>query len=203
MKTNIRPVLSRLNEESLREESHNYDIKPQDRMLAITENTGVFYNTMLRGASTRRVLEIGTSVGYSTLWFADAIQDLGGHITTIEQNPSKIKRARANFEEAKTSQMITIKQGIALEILNEMKKNQDRFDFIFIDADKENVTEYFDLAFELLNPGGIIGVDNMNYPEKYKSHMKEFDKHVRGYKDIHVVTLDIGNGQEVIKKIPA
>lgn len=195
----VASVLERLESESRLERSR--DTPPEDRMLAITRDTGEFYNMLLRLSGARDVLEIGMSVGYSTVWFAEAVRDAGGHITTIEQNPSKIRRAGANFDEAGVSDIISIIQGTALDMLEGMVAGGKRFDFVFIDADKENVAMYFDLALAILNPGGVIGVDNMHHPERFREHMGEFDRHVRSHAGIQALTLHLGNGQELIRKI--
>ena len=184
------------------ERSRRVDVAPEDRMLAITRDTGLFYNILLRTSGTRRVLEIGMSAGYSTLWFADAVLENAGEIISIEQNPSKIKRAKRNFEEAGVSEIITAIHGTALDVLHEIGQSGARFDFGFIDADKENCKNYFDLAFPMLDVNGIIGADNMLYPEKYREEMSRFADHVRAYPNARTVTLDIGNGQELTVKTP-
>ena len=104
------------------------------------------------------MLEIGTSVGYSTIWCAEAIAENKGKIITIEQNQKKINRAEKNFQKAGLSDFITIKKGIAINILQELKfeeKYQEYFDFVLIDADKENVIEYFDLILPMVVKGRI------------------------------------------------
>ena len=77
-------------------------MEPQDRMLAITKETGELLNMILRIKKAKTMLEIGTSTGYSTIWCADAIKDQSGKIITIEQNTSKIIRARDQFSERQT-----------------------------------------------------------------------------------------------------
>ena len=90
MNERIRSVLKRLEDQSHLEKSRVVDVPSEDRMLAITPDTGQFYNILLRAIKAKKVLEIGTSVGYSALWFADAILDHEGEIITIEQNAAKI-----------------------------------------------------------------------------------------------------------------
>ena len=194
-------VLERLERQSELEKSHRYDVPPEDRMLAITKDTGMFYNVLLRSSGVRRVLEIGTSTGYSTLWFADAVMaNGGGEIVTIERNPSKVKRAMSNFEEAGTDGLTEVVQAAALDTLNEMRRAGRTFDFAFIDADKENCKEYFSMAFPMLKVHGIIGTDNMLYPSKYRKQMEEFADYVRGISNAETVTLVVGNGQELTVK---
>jgi caffeoyl-CoA O-methyltransferase len=75
------------------------------------------------------------------------------------------------------------------------------FDFIFFDADKENLTKYFDLALPLLKKGGIIVTDNILYPEEYRLTMSQYVEYVRSNDSVTSVSVPIGNGQEVTLKI--
>ena len=98
-----------------------------------------------------------------------AIIEKSGKIITIENNPDKIKRANVNFQKSGLSKSIIIKEGEAMEILkvlNTQEKNNGFFDLVLIDADKENIIEYFDLILPMVSPGGLIITDNMLYPEK-------------------------------------
>ena len=203
MNSDISRVLDRLEEQSQLEKSRKVDVPPEDRMLAITKETGKILNMILRLKKAKNMLEVGMSTGYSTIWCAEAILENQGKIITIEQNPDKISRAKRNFEDAKVSQCITIKRGIAREILSELNQegNKEFFDFVLIDADKENVTEYFDQILPMTSIGGVIITDNMLYPEKYKEHMSEYAKHIRKHQNVRTMTLPIGNGEEITMKL--
>jgi len=102
----IAHVLSKLDKQALEERSTNNNLSKEEMMLSITHDTGLFLNILLIANKAKRILEVGTSAGYSTLWFADAIIYNYGHnngtkaITTIESNPTKVTRARRNFVEA-------------------------------------------------------------------------------------------------------
>ena len=146
MNIKILDVLSKLDEEANKERSGEVIVNPNERMLAITSDTGMFFNIILKSIRAKRVLEIGTSTGYSTLWFADAVQynypnNEDGHIITIEENPSKITRARKNFEDAGANNIIDIQEGKAGDLLRSMlkeyqnsikKEKVEPFDFIFL-----------------------------------------------------------------------
>ena len=169
-------------------------------MLAITKETGEILNLILRLKDAKNMLEIGTSTGYSTIWCAEALLENNGRIVTIEKNPDKIQRAKKNFEDAGVSSIIEIKQGEALKILSEISSDQkfkDYFDFVLIDADKENVIEYFDLISSIIKIGGVIVTDNMLYPEKYRVGMKKLSDHIKMKPNFHTKTIGIGNGEEV------
>ncbi len=152
MNEHILTVIKKLETRSKLEESDQIEVNHDERMLAITEDTGQFYNLFLKAIKAKRILEVGTSVGYSTLWFADAVLDNGGVITTIEQNPSKISMSKANFEEARVEHIIENVQGEAIKILSQISDNikaekEKQFDFAFLDPDKELNSEYFDLIY--------------------------------------------------------
>jgi predicted O-methyltransferase YrrM len=207
MDKKISIVLKRLESKSNYEEK-NFDKIPHDeRMLAITKDTGIFYNTILRMQKPKRILEIGTSTGYSSLWFADAILGLKTKILTIEQSQKKIEMATRNFKSAGVSKIIQIKQGNAKDILNQMlkefRKNKSKkyFDFIFIDADKEEYRFYFDASLKLLKKGGIIAADNIIYPERFQMYIKKYMAYVYTKKNIQTSIIPIGNGQQISIKI--
>ena len=167
----------------------------------------------------QRILEIGTSVGYSTLWFADAmIQNGMGKpegaekpIITVDINHSKIEKAIKNFDEAEVRGMIDVLEGNASDVLHELLKNfQDKnhakktdglFDFVFFDADKEYLREYFDLVLPMVRTGGIIATDNMLYPEDYRPLMSEYGNYVRSRPSVGSVMVPIGNGEEITIKL--
>jgi predicted O-methyltransferase YrrM len=113
----------------------------------------------IRGA--RRILEIGTLGGYSTIWLATALPD-DGHLISLELEPSYAEVARANAERAGLAGLIEIRVGPALDTLRELiDEGAGPFDLTFIDADKRNTPEYFQLALELSRPGSVIVADNV------------------------------------------
>ena len=200
----ISKVLNKLETQSDLEKSRIADVSPEDRMLAITKETGELLNMILRLKNAKNMLEVGMSTGYSTIWCAEAISVQSGKIITIEQNPSKIKRAKENFQKAGVIDTITIKEGLAMQVLTELSLQQrykDFFDFVLIDADKENVKEYFDLIFPMVSAGGVIVTDNMLYPEKFRQDMKKFSDYLRENPKLRTITSPIGNGEEITIKL--
>ncbi len=204
MKECISKVLDILEKQSNLEKTRKVDVPQKDRMLAITKETGELLNIILRLRDAKNILEIGTSTGYSTIWCAEAIYERSGKIITIENNPDKIKRASKNFQNAQISDIITIKEGNAIDMLNELKideKNNEFFDFVLIDADKENIMRYFDLILPMVTIGGIVVTDNMLYPEKYREEMEKFSNHLKKNTSVRTTTVSIGNGEEITFKI--
>ncbi len=200
----ISDILEKLEEQSILEKSKKFDISPEDRMLAITKETGELLNMILCLTGAKNMLEIGMSTGYSTMWCAEAIRKQSGKIITIEQNQNKINRAKENFQKAGIADIVTIKNGLALGILQDLslqKEYRDFFDFVFIDADKENIIEYFDLILPLTSVGGVIVTDNMLYPEKYREDMKVFSDYLKQNPKLRTIMTPVGNGEEITMKL--
>ena len=208
-------VLSKLDTQALEERSNKNNLSKEEMMLSITHDTGLFLNILLIANKAKRILEVGTSAGYSTLWFADAIIYNYGHnngtkaITTIESNPTKVTRARRNFVEAGVDDMIEIVEGNALDKLKtfnfhnlmNFSQKKEEFDFIFFDADKENLIKYFDLVIPFVRIGGILVADNALFPDEYRAVMAKYLAHIKKAKNIRSVTLPIGNGEELSIKL--
>ena len=200
----ISKVLNELQAQSTLEKSRKINVPPEDRMLAITKETGELLNMILRLKNAKNMLEVGMSTGYSTIWCAEAISEQSGKIITIEQNPSKIKRAKENFQKAGIKDTITMKKGMAIQILTELnlqERYKNFFDFVLIDADKENVIEYFDLIFPMVSVGGVIVTDNMLYPKKFREDMKKFSDYLKENPKLRTITSPIGNGEEITIKL--
>ncbi len=200
MRENIESVLKKLGKRSELEKSEKIHVNHDERMLTISNETGEFFNILLKAMNAKKILEVGMSVGFSTLWFVDAILANNGKIVTIEENLDKITRAKKNFEEAGVSAQIEIQEGKALQILHRLatsESEQRQFDFVFLDADKENNIEYFDLVLPLVKIGGIIATDNILYPEKFRPEMKKFTEYIKSKPNVQSMTLDLGNGEEI------
>ena len=202
----IQNVLSRIEKDIDYENSHRDEIPSEKRLNCISKNIGTFYDILLKSINAKNILEIGTSVGYSGLWFADAVmsnKQSNGQIITIDREKFKIDSATRNFEEAGVGSLIKIRKGDARKILHEIKEefSENYFDFIFIDADKESYVEYFDLCLPLVRKGGIIGADNILFPERFNQTMADYLSHVRSKSNVQSVTVPIDNGEEITIKI--
>lgn len=197
-------VLQRIEEQEKFEQENPHEIPNSEKVLAIGRNTGIFYNILLHTMKAKNILEIGLSTGYSTMWFADAISKTNGNIITIDFDQKKIKRAKKNFDDAKVDNFIEIRHGDALEVLSEIsqeKNFQNFFDFVFIDADKERYIQYFDSVLPLVKTGGIIGADNILYPERFQKFTIPYVEHVKKNPKIKSVTIPIDNGEELSLKL--
>ena len=125
----------------------------------VAPNQGKFLQLLARTAGARKILEIGTLGGYSAIWLARALP-AGGRLITLESQAKHVEIARSCLDKAGLSNVVDIRLGRALETLPTLK-SEAPFDFTFIDADKENIAEYFRWALELSRPGALIVVDNV------------------------------------------
>ncbi len=122
---------------------------------------GKFLYLLALTLQARRVLEIGTLGGFSTVWLARALGP-GGKVVTLEFEPRHAATARANIAAEGLSEFVDIRVGAALDLLPKLKaEGFGPVDLCFIDADKENNANYFNWALELARPGGLIVVDNV------------------------------------------
>ncbi len=118
-----------------------------------------FLHLLARIAGARRVLEIGTLGGYSTIWLARAV-GAHGRVVTIEAEPANAAVARANLERAGVAGRVDILLGRGTDVLPTLDGG-DPFDLVFIDADKESNTRYLDWAARLGRPGTVVVLDNV------------------------------------------
>lgn len=127
--------------------------------IAVAPNQGKLLYLLARLLGAKRILEIGTLAGYSTIWLARALKR-GGRVVTLEVDEKHAAVARENFRRAKLARTIDIRVGRALDTLPRIPRTP-RFDLVFIDADKANIPDYFGWALKLTRRGGLIIVDNV------------------------------------------
>ncbi|KAJ3567928.1 hypothetical protein NP233_g6042 [Leucocoprinus birnbaumii] len=144
--------------------------------IAVPAVQGKFLNLLLRSIGAKRVLELGTLGGYSTIWLARALPD-DGEVVTMELLEKYAKVAAENIEAAGVSNKVKIIVGRAIDELQKLKPSPP-FDMVFIDADKPSSLDYFIEAKRLTRPGGVIIVDNVvQYGQvanpDYSDHMVE------------------------------
>jgi predicted O-methyltransferase YrrM len=127
----------------------------------VAPNQGKLLQLLVRIHGARTILEIGTLAGYSTIWLARALP-AGGRIITLELDSQHADVARANFARAGLEEVIDLRLGPAIETLPRLvAEGRGPFDFIFIDADKVSIHDYFQWALKLARPGSVIVVDNV------------------------------------------
>ena len=129
--------------------------------ISVSPTEGKLLHLLARLVGARRILEIGTLGGYSTIWMARALP-AGGRLVTLELEPAYAAVARASVERAGLADVVEIRVGRAADTLPRLvAEGAAPFDLVFIDADKESTPEYFAWALQLARPGGVIVVDNV------------------------------------------
>ncbi|MFO1512601.1 MAG: O-methyltransferase [Verrucomicrobiota bacterium] len=129
--------------------------------ISVTSNQGKLLHLLALAQGARNILEIGTLGGYSTIWLARALP-AGGRLVTLEFEPKHAEVARANLARAGVADRVELRIGAALETLPHLvAERRGPFDFIFIDADKENYPGYWEWALKLSRRGTVIIADNV------------------------------------------
>ena len=152
----MRAVLSRLAAEDADERARGL---PQElRARAVSPTTGQFLFALVAPQAGCDVLEIGGSRGYSSIWLTAGARILGGRVVSLEHDPAKCEAWRRNIEEAGLTEWADLVEGDAKENLAAI---EDIFDVVFIDAEKEDYEQYFELGRPKIEPGGLVVADNV------------------------------------------
>lgn len=153
---------------------------------------GRMLRLLAEAVGAKNVVEIGTSTGYSGLWFCLALQSTGGALTTFERDPGRAKMARDHFKQAGVDHMVTIVEGDAHENVMRLK---EPIDVAFIDADKEGYRDYLDKLLPLVRPGGLILAHNVDM-----RGVDSYNRAVTTNPDLETVFYMQGNGLGVTLK---
>jgi predicted O-methyltransferase YrrM len=127
--------------------------------IAVSALQGKFLGVLARATGARRILEIGTLGGYSTIWLARGLAP-GGRLVTLEYSPKHAEVARANLARAGLAEVVEVRVGRALDTLPALAAEAP-FDLVFVDADKAPYAQYLDWAVRLTRPGGLVVADNV------------------------------------------
>jgi predicted O-methyltransferase YrrM len=138
------------------------DRKQRKGSLNVPAEDGRLLRILTEFSGARQVVELGTSNGYSAIWFGLALRKTGGQLTTYEINEERIKLAKANFQKAGVDGLITVIAGDAHETV---KRQKGPLDLVFIDADKTGYLDYLKKLKPLVRPGGLIVAHNMARPK--------------------------------------
>jgi predicted O-methyltransferase YrrM len=160
------------------------------RMLNITPDTGEFLAVLVKAMGARRILEIGTSNGYSTLWLADAAASMAGHVTTVEMAPQKIAMARENFARAGLASRITQVEGDAGAHLAQLE--DAGFDLVFLDSKRSAYLDWWPDLKRILRAGGLLVVDNAT---SHADEMADFSAAVKADESFTTSLVPVGKGE--------
>ena len=185
----VRAVLTRLEAEDADERARNVPREQRARQVART--TGQFLFAYVAPQTDCEVLEIGGSRGYSTIWLAAGVRNLGGRVLSLENDPAKIEAWRSNIDDAGLSDWAELVEGDAFETL---KRIDDVFDVVFLDAEKEQYEALFAEARTKLEPGAVVIADNV------LSHVEALGAYSQARQSdptLESVTLPLDRGLEI------
>ena len=194
---------------NIQKEIINYNKSLGDKQrLQISISQAQFLQILIELLKIKNILEIGSFTGFSALSMSLALPK-DGLLISLDKDKEISKIAKSFYVKARETK---IKQIIkpALESLKELKKSNNYFDLVFIDADKENYINYYNSAKEIIKKGDLIIIDNVlwhgevadyNNKDKFTNLIREFNKHVKNDKSIKQIILPIGDGFTICRKI--
>lgn len=168
-----------------------------------------FLELITKISKAKKILEIGTFTGLSTLSMALGLPD-NGSLIALDKNSETNLKAQSFFKKANQDKKIKTIVNPALETLEKLKHDNLIFDIIFIDADKNNYINYYDKVIEMTKSGGLIIIDNVlwhgevadeNNNEKFTNIIREFNTHVKNDNRVEQIILPIGDGLTVCRKL--
>jgi predicted O-methyltransferase YrrM len=160
------------------------------RLLNVTRDTGEFLSVLVRATNARRILEIGTSNGYSTLWLAEAAQATGGHVTTVELADYKVPLAAANFARAGLTACITQLHQDAAAALAGFPAAA--WDLVFLDSERTDYLDWWPDIRRVLRPGGLLVVDNA---VSHAGELRDFTARLRADPAFTLSLVPVGKGE--------
>ncbi|KJR44144.1 O-methyltransferase family protein [Desulfosporosinus sp. I2] len=194
------PLLQEMEEQALKE-----------TIPVVTPTVGNFLNLLVHMNRAQSILEIGTAIGYSTIWLARAAERTGGYVTTIDLNKDRLRRSLVYFERAGLRERITAIEGDARKILPTL---DSKFDFVFIDAAKGEYLDYLSHIYPLISSGGLLVVDNVlfrgwvvpgsDFAPKYErmvGGLRQFLQELCQNPEFSTTVLPFGDGVSVSRRI--
>ena len=163
-------------------------------LLPVGRAAGMLMNLIVKGAKARRILEVGSSYGYSTIWLAEAARAIDGRVISLELRSAKTEYARAQLERVQLERCVEFRVGDALASLAQLA---GPFDFVLLDLWKDMYVPVFELLYPKLAAGAVIVADNMLHPEGARAHALAYRERVRAAPEMSSVLLAVGNGLEI------
>jgi len=172
----------------------------------VTKEVAKYLEFLVSSHNFKNILEIGTAIGYSGTIMGRIAKRNGGKLTTIEIDETRYNQALENFKKAELLDSVNLILGDGIE---EVKKIDDKFDFVFIDASKGHYMDFFKDSFERLSEDGMIFIDNImfrgylykEYPKRFKTIVRRLDEFITYlYKNHDFVLLPFGDGIGLVKK---
>ena len=201
---------------------HSYDLHPVQRdilkyndtlghskKMQISISQAYFFQFFIKTNNLKKILEIGTFTGYSALSMG-LVLPKDGKITCLDINEKTSEEASLFFKKANLDKKIKIILAPAIKSLNKFKKDKKKFDMIFIDADKENYKNYYEVSLDLVKKNGFILVDNVLWKgevadpkknDKLTNVIREFNSFIKKDDRVEKTILPIGDGVTICRKI--
>lgn len=179
----------------------------EDKVPIIMDDTLEVIAKILDEIKPKKILEIGTAVGYSAICFSEYLQE-NGKIDTIERDTERVKEARKNIKKAEVEEKINIYEGDTVEILPTLN---DEYDVVFIDAAKGKYPFFLNQALRMIKPGGVIFADNILYKgyvmSDYNKHkqrtavrnLREYIAEITNNEKLETEILEVGDGLAISK----
>jgi len=168
-----------------------------------------FLELIIKVSNSKKILEVGTFTGLSALSMSLALPE-DGNLIALDRNLETNKIATEFFKKAKQEKKIKTIIKPAIESIEELKKKNNYFDIVFIDADKDNYKKYYDNTLELIKKNGLIIIDNVLWHgevadkynnEKYTNIIRDFNEHVKNDKKTEQVIIPLGDGFTICRKL--
>ena len=201
---------------------HSYDLHPVQKEIIKYNNSlgdikrmqisitqGYFMQLLIKTKKYKNILEIGTFTGYSALSMALASK-VNASITCIDVNKKTSSKAKKFFKKAYMDKKINLIISPAIKILKNFINKKKIFDFIFIDADKENYINYYELAYKIISKEGLILIDNVLWKgdvvdidknDRMTKIIRDFNLHIKNDKRVEKIILPVGDGVTICRKI--
>ena len=179
------------------------------KRMQISVTQGYFLQLIIKLCNVKKVLEVGTFTGYSALTMALSLP-LEGTITCLDNNKETSNKAEVYFKKAKLENTIKIVLNNALESMENLINKKNTFDLIFIDADKENYINYYNLSHQLLNKSGLMIIDNVLWKgevsnsvgnDRLTTVIKNFNSFVKKDERVEKTIIPLGDGITICRKI--
>jgi predicted O-methyltransferase YrrM len=179
------------------------------KRMQISVSQAYFLQLFIKSNGIKNILEIGTFTGYSALSMALAITS-DGIVTCLDRNKETSEKAKSFFKKANLENKIKVILGPALDTLKRLKKEKKIFDLVFIDADKENYKEYYDLSMNLIKKKGFILADNVLWHgdvadpvknDRFTNIIREFNSLIKNDNRVEKTILPLGDGVTICRKI--
>jgi predicted O-methyltransferase YrrM len=180
----------------LYEASHEHDrtqANGLDRFRNVEPDTAELIGVLIRATGARRILELGTSNGYSTIWLADAAEATGGQVVSVDVDPARTELAGANLAEAELADRVELRTEDAAATL--AGSEDSAWEFIFLDAERPAYPGYVPDLTRVLAPGGLLAVDNVR---SHEHELVEFTALIEAEPALTHTVVPIGAGVRLV-----